>query len=111
MPPTVLTKEEDLLEIVDDEEDFNYDDEDFEDYDEDFEDDDDMDEDEDEEEDDEDDDSESEDEPVNEKKMDSGNYDMGPTSQSMKKKRYSVYCVSLNFTNIFSKGSLKSWRQ
>ena len=31
--------------------------------------------------------SESEDEPVNEKKMDSGNYDMGLTSQNMRRKR------------------------
>ena len=86
VPPPVLAKEEDLLEIVDDEEDFNYEDDDFEDYDEDFEDDDDM-EDDDEDKEEEEEESESEDEPVNEKKMDSGNYDMGLTSQSMRRKR------------------------
>ena len=54
---------------------------------------------------DEDDDSESDEEPVNEKKMDSGNYDMGPTSQSMKKKRYHIYFVSLNLQASFLKGA------
>ena len=53
---------------------------------EDFEDDDDM-EDDDEDKEEEEEESESEDEPVNEKKMDSGNYDMGLTSQSMRRKR------------------------